>query len=200
MTAIIWVNNLAEREYTPVDMYGETDIRVKALLSEAAMTAAAQNSEIATLTEQLAEARLASAPIQSAPAADVTVAPVKEFRIVRGQTEAGLCQDEKNGWEAQHMQFFEDQLCVVYFRYVTPTPVAPEPRASVSVKPVGPSITIQTIQNKLHSIPRLDIQAETENMLTDANAAAQAVVDNAQPFAPRPLQLTGTVAKPEVRS
>lgn len=103
--------------------------------------ASAAHDRVDELTEQLAEARLAASPIQAAPAVDHTLAPVKEFRIVRGQTEAGLCQDEKNGWNPQHMQFFEDQLCVVYFRYVTPAPVAPEPLRT-SVKTVGPTVTI----------------------------------------------------------
>jgi hypothetical protein len=120
------------------------------------------------LTEQLAEARLASAPIQSAPAVNHTVAPVREFKIVRDITEADMCKMEKDGWQIQCMEFtsngheYAATLNAVYFRYITPAPIAPEPLRA-SVKPVGPTITIipPTEVNALRPTERADADLQT---------------------------------------
>lgn len=181
-------NKLNDKWLTAVEEIGRQDAEIERLTesrNSAIDMAAVANSLVEERSERIA------ADLETALAA-----PHKEFQILRNATPSDMCRMEKEGWEAQHMQFIgddnADRLNVVYFRIIPAAPTAPEPlRASASVKKVGPQMTIiqpdEIPVREPASAPTMTrAQARFANMMEEVAAVGKEAYDEAMANSPIP--------------
>lgn len=174
------------------------------------------------LTEQLAEARAELASLKSnspaVPAADVTSLRCEEVKTLhqkmgspsaREDADRELAAHLNSGWQKFDCSYVLGDMSSFRFvtltRTITPAPVAPEPRASFSVKPVGNMVTIIPTEPAPAAHVRFNAEEYLANMLDDCQKAAEEAIADQLPayeaiLNPRPLALgVGNPVKPEVR-